>query len=71
VLHAYERGEPRARALQTATKRPVIEYHFGTGNKFITPTVADGKVFVGTTAGVAVFGLLHWTRADPAAPDIL
>ena len=33
--------------------------HFGAGNKFITPTVADGKVFVGTTAGVAVFGLLH------------
>ena len=32
---------------------------FGAGNKFITPTVADGKVFVGTTNGVAVFGLLH------------
>ena len=32
---------------------------FGPGNKFITPTVANGKVFVGTTDGVAVFGLLH------------
>jgi hypothetical protein len=31
---------------------------FGAGNKFIAPTVADGKVFVGTQAGVAVFGLL-------------
>jgi len=31
---------------------------FGAGNKFITPVVADGKVFVGTTTGVAVFGLL-------------
>ncbi|HEY2809765.1 MAG TPA: immunoglobulin domain-containing protein, partial [Steroidobacteraceae bacterium] len=32
---------------------------FGAGNKFITPMVADGKVFVGTTNGVAVFGLLN------------
>jgi hypothetical protein len=27
-------------------------------NKFITPMIANGKVFVGTTSGVAVFGLL-------------
>ena len=32
---------------------------FGPGNKFITPTIVNGKVFVGTTNGVAVFGLLH------------
>jgi len=31
---------------------------FGPGNKFITPIVANGKVFVGTQTGVAVFGLL-------------
>ncbi|MCC8391871.1 PQQ-binding-like beta-propeller repeat protein [Paraburkholderia sp. MMS20-SJTR3] len=31
---------------------------FGAGNKFITPTIANGKVYVGTTKGVAVFGLL-------------
>jgi hypothetical protein len=31
----------------------------GAGNKFITPMIADGKVFVGTPTGVAVFGLLH------------
>jgi hypothetical protein len=31
---------------------------FGPGNKFITPVVANGKVFVGTQTGVAVFGLL-------------
>ena len=30
---------------------------FGAGNKFITPMIADGKVFVGTQAGVAGFGL--------------
>jgi len=32
--------------------------HFGNGNKFITPTIANGKVYVGTTTGVGVFGLL-------------
>ena len=31
---------------------------FGSGNKYITPTIADGQVFVGTTNSVAVFGLL-------------
>ena len=31
---------------------------FGTGNKFITPMIVNGKVFVGTPNGVAVFGLL-------------
>ncbi|MGE5624885.1 MAG: PQQ-binding-like beta-propeller repeat protein [Bacillota bacterium] len=33
--------------------------HFGAGNKFITPTVVNGKVYVGTQTGIAVFGLLH------------
>jgi hypothetical protein len=32
--------------------------HFGAGNKFITPSIANGKVYVGTPTGVAVFGLL-------------
>jgi hypothetical protein len=39
--------------------------HFGTGNKFITPTIASGKVYVGTTNGVGVFGLL-----TPKAPIV-
>jgi len=28
------------------------------GNKFITPMVANGKVYVGTPSSVVVFGLL-------------
>ena len=32
--------------------------HFGAGNKFITPVIINGKVYVGTTKGVGVFGLL-------------
>ena len=31
---------------------------FGAGNKFITPLIINGKVYVGTTTGVGVFGLL-------------
>jgi outer membrane protein assembly factor BamB len=31
---------------------------FGQGNKFIVPTIANGKVYVGTKSGVGVFGLL-------------
>ncbi len=31
---------------------------FGAGNKFITPMIAHGRVYVGATNGVAVFGLL-------------
>jgi len=27
-------------------------------NKFITPIIVNGKVFVGTATGVAVFGIL-------------
>ena len=30
-----------------------------TENKFITPLIANGKVFVGTQIGVVVFGPLH------------
>ena len=31
---------------------------FGAGNKFMVPTIANGKVYVGTPNGVAAFGLL-------------
>jgi hypothetical protein len=31
---------------------------FGSGNKYITPTIADGQVFLGTPSSVAIFGLL-------------
>jgi hypothetical protein len=32
--------------------------HFGDGNKFVTPTIANGKVYVGTPTGVAALGAL-------------
>jgi PQQ enzyme repeat len=58
VLHAYDAAN-LARELYNSNQAAGNRDHFGAGNKFITPAVADGKVFVGTTAGVAVFGLLH------------
>lgn len=58
VLHAYDAGN-LATELYNSSQAPGSRDHFGSGNKFITPTVAGGKVFVGTTSSVGVFGLLH------------
>jgi hypothetical protein len=58
VLHAYDAAN-LAHEIYNSNQAAGNRDHFGAGNKYITPAVADGKVFVGTTAGVAVFGLLH------------
>jgi outer membrane protein assembly factor BamB len=58
VLHAYDAGN-LAHELYNSSQASNGRDQFGAGNKFITPVVADGKVFVGTTNGVAVFGLLN------------
>lgn len=56
VLHAYD-ALGLSRELYNTSQQSSRD-NFGPGNKFITPTIVDGKVFVGTTNGVAVFGLL-------------
>jgi hypothetical protein len=58
VLHAYD-ATNLAHELYNSNQAAHDRDQFGAGNKFITPTIADGKVFVGTAAGVAIFGLLH------------
>jgi hypothetical protein len=58
VLHAYD-ATNLAHELYNSNQATGSRDQFGTGNKFITPTVAGSKVFVGTTNSVAVFGLLH------------
>jgi hypothetical protein len=58
VLHAYSAGN-LATELYNSTQAANGRDRFGSGNKFIVPTVADGKVFVATTNSVAIFGLLH------------
>lgn len=58
VLHAYDAAN-LAHELYNSAQAPGNRDRFGAGNKFITPTVTGGKVFLGATAGVAVFGLLR------------
>jgi Ricin-type beta-trefoil lectin domain-like len=58
VLHAYNANDI-ASELYNSNQASGSRDQFGPGNKFITPTVVDGKVFVGTTTGIAVFGLLN------------
>jgi hypothetical protein len=58
VLHAYD-ATNLAHELYNSNQAANNRDQFGPGNKFITPSIADGKVFVGTTNSVAVFGLLQ------------
>src|SRR5579863_9302618 len=56
ILHAY--NAKTLVELYNSNQASGGRDHFGAGNKFITPTIANGKVYVGTTTGVGVFGLL-------------
>ncbi len=57
ALHAYDAAN-LGRELYNSNPAGTRD-QWGAGNKFITPMIANGKVFVGTTTGVAVFGLLN------------
>jgi len=56
VLHAYD--AQTLHELYNTNQAANGRDHFGNGNKFITPTIANGKVYVGRTTGVGVFGVL-------------
>jgi len=58
VLHAYD-ATNLANELYNSNQASGGRDQFGPGNKFITPLVVNGKVFVGTQTGVAEFGLLQ------------
>jgi len=62
VLHAYDTAN-LASELYNSNQAAGGRDQFGTGNKFITPMIANGKVYVGTTNGVGVFGLLGGVSA--------
>jgi hypothetical protein len=64
VLHAYA-STNLTNELYNSNLAPGGRDHFGTGNKFITPTIASARVYVGTTAGVGVFGLLDQITLTP------
>jgi hypothetical protein len=57
VLHAYD-ATNLIHELYNSNQAANGRDQFGAGNKFIAPTVADGKVFAASTTGVGVFGLL-------------
>ena len=61
VLHAYD-ARDLTRELYNSSQAPNSRDAFGDGNKFITPTIVNGHVYVGTTNGVAVFGLIGPAR---------
>jgi hypothetical protein len=56
VLHGYDAANLAHELYNSNQSRQRDEF---AGNKFITPMIANGKVFIGTPNGVAVFGLLH------------
>jgi hypothetical protein len=56
VLYAYD-ATNLTTELYDSNQAAASRDHFG-GNKFITPMVVNGKVYVGTPSSVAVFGLL-------------
>ena len=57
ILHAYDPTN-LAHEFYNSTQAASGRDSYGNGNKFITPLVVNGKVYVGTQTGVAVFGLL-------------
>ena len=57
VLHAYD-ATNLTNELYNSNQAPNGRDRCGPGNKFITPTIADGKVFLATTTSVCVYGLL-------------
>ena len=63
VLYAYDASN-LANMLYNSTQAANGRDNPGADNKFITPMIADGRVYVPTTNGVAVYGLL-----SPSAPS--
>jgi hypothetical protein len=58
VLHAFDASN-LATELYNSNQASGGRDHYGAGNKYSTPSVADGKVFMPGKTGVGVFGLLH------------
>jgi len=56
VLHAYDAGK-LSHELYNSNQAGSRD-HFGTASHFGTPMIVNGKVYVGTTNSVAVFGLM-------------
>ena len=66
VLHAFEAGNLGIE-LYNSNQAANSRDQFGTGNKFIVPTIANGKVYVGTTNSVGIFGFVR--QSTPPVAD--
>jgi len=66
VLHAYD-ARDLTQELYNSSQASSGRDAFGAGNKFITPTIVNGHVYVGTTNGIAAFG----SFMGPSAPTNL
>ncbi len=58
MLHAYD-ATNLATEFYNSSQASSGRDSFGPGNKYITPTIADGRVIVRTTKSVVVFGLIQ------------
>ncbi len=65
VLHAYDANN-LATELYNSNQAGARD-QFGSGNKFVAPAIANGKVYVGTQNSVGVFGLLR--NGNPPLAD--
>jgi hypothetical protein len=66
VLHAYDAV---TLAQLFNSNQSAARDQLGAGVKFIVPTVADGRVFVGSANSISVFGLLAPVIEPPVAPS--
>jgi hypothetical protein len=64
VLHAYA-ATNLAIEFYNSTQAAGGRDSFGSGNKFITPTIASARVYVGTATGIGVLGLLDQSTLTP------
>lgn len=68
VIHAYDAldlSREFYNSAQNATRD-----QFGVCNKFITPTISNGKVYAGSTDSVGVFGLLRPAAATDETKNV-
>ena len=66
ILHAYEAGNLDVELYNTNQAANARD-HFGAGNKYIVPTIVNGKVYVGTTNSVGIFGFVR--QSTPSLAD--